>query len=81
MSFLLVLKASAKNDLSAAEYTKTDRVTLHLTLKESIVMRSKITSAVARRKTASIVGFTGTLFVTVILISLFEMAEIWEIYD
>ena len=45
MSFSLVLKASANNDLSAAEYTKTDRVTLQLTLKESIEMRSKITSA------------------------------------
>ena len=41
MSFLLVPKASAKtanNDLSAAEYTKTDRVTL----KESIEMLSKL---------------------------------------
>ena len=45
MSFSLVLKASANNDLSAAEYKKTDRVTLQLTLKESIEMRSKITSA------------------------------------
>ena len=75
MSFLLVPKASAKtanNDLSAAEYTKTDRVTL----KESIEMLSKlITSEVARRKTASIVGFAGTLFITVILISPFEMAR------
>ena len=35
MSFLLVPKASANNDLSAVEYTKTDRVTL----KESIEMR------------------------------------------
>ena len=42
MSFLLGLKASANNDLSAAEYTKTDRVTLQLTLKESIEMRSKL---------------------------------------
>ena len=75
MSFLLGLKASANNDLSAAEYTKTDRVTLQLTLKEYIEMRSKITSKVARRKTASIVGFAGTLFITVILISPFEMAR------
>ena len=46
MSFSLVLKASANNDLSAAEYKKTDRVTLQLTLKESIEMRSKITSVI-----------------------------------
>ena len=72
MSFLLVPMASANNDLSAAEYTKTDRVTL----KESIEMLSKlITSEVARRKTASIVGFAVTLFITVILISPFEMAR------
>ena len=38
MSFLLVPKTSANNDLSAVEYTKTDRVTL----KESIEMRSKL---------------------------------------
>ena len=57
MSFVLVRKTSANNDLSVAEYTKTDRVTL----KETIEMGSLITSEVARRKTASIVGFAGTL--------------------
>ena len=71
MSFLLVPNTSANNDLSAVEYTKKDRVTL----KESIEMRCKLTSEVARRKTASIVGFAGTLFITVILISPFEMAR------
>ena len=71
MSFLLVPKTSANNDLSAAEYTKTDRVTL----KESNWNALSITSEVARRKTASIVGFAGTLFITVILISPFEMAR------
>ena len=35
ISFLLVPKVSAKNDLSAVEYTKTDRVTL----KECVEMR------------------------------------------
>ena len=45
MSFLLVPKTSANNDLSAVEYMKTDRVTL----KEYVEMPRKLTSEVARR--------------------------------
>ena len=59
MSFLLVPKTSTNNDLSAVEYMKTDRVTL----KEYIEMPRKLTSEVARRKTASLVGFAGNLFI------------------
>ena len=38
-------------------------------------MPRKLTSEVARRKTASIVGFAGTLLITVIFISPFKMAK------